>query len=76
MKSLDHLSVLALDHKVQAVLSVNESSELLAVTLAGSPVSPGEWKVMMGYGDRVIECRMNEPMHEFMNASLHMPVYI
>lgn len=45
LKSLDHISVLTLDHKVQAVLSVNEAYELQAVTLAGSPVSAGEWKV-------------------------------
>lgn len=45
MTSLDHLSILSLDHQVQAVLSVNENYELLAVTLAGSPVSPGDWKV-------------------------------
>ena len=50
MTSLDHLSVLSLDHQVQAVLAVNESYELLAVTLAGSPVSPGEWKVRGGGG--------------------------
>lgn len=45
MSALDHLSVLTLDLKVEAVLSVNESYELQAVTLAGSPVSAGEWKV-------------------------------
>lgn len=44
MYALDHLSVLTLDLKVEAVLSINESYELQAVTLAGSPVSAGEWK--------------------------------
>lgn len=45
MRSLDHVSVLSLDHRVEAVLSINESFELDAITLAGSPVSAGEWKV-------------------------------
>ena len=45
MNSLNHLSVLTMDCKVDAVLSVLESYELLSTTVAGSPVSPDQWKV-------------------------------
>lgn len=44
MKSMDHLSVLPLDNKVEAILSINEDYELNSVTIAGPPVSPEEWK--------------------------------
>ena len=60
MKSLDHISKLSLDHKIEAVLSINENFELNAVTIAGCPVSPAEWKVlfiMLKYTTDKFECR-------------------
>ena len=45
MQSMNHLSILTMDHKVDAVLSVMETYELTASTLAGKPVSPEQWKV-------------------------------
>ena len=45
MNSLNHLSHLTLDHKVDAVLSVMESYEISSRTLAGQPVQPSQWKV-------------------------------
>jgi hypothetical protein len=46
MQSMNHLSILTMDHKVDAVLSVMETYELTASTLAGKPVSPEQWKVI------------------------------
>jgi hypothetical protein len=45
LNSLNHLSVLTMDLKVDTVLSVMESYELNSATLAGKPVSPEQWKV-------------------------------
>lgn len=46
LHSLNHLSILTMDLKVDAVLSVMESYELNSSTLAGKPVSPDQWKVI------------------------------
>jgi hypothetical protein len=45
LNSLNHLSVLTMDLKVDTVLSVMESYELNSSTLAGKPISPEQWKV-------------------------------
>lgn len=46
LNSLNHLSILTMDLKVNAILSVMESYELNCSTLAGKPVSPEQWKVI------------------------------
>lgn len=45
LNSLNHLSTLTMDLKVDAILAVMESYELNSSTLAGKPVSPEQWKV-------------------------------
>ena len=44
MESMDHKSHLALDLKVEAVLSILEDYEFRCITLSGRPVQPDEWK--------------------------------
>eukprot|EP01041_Mallomonas_annulata_P006631 gene6632-13437_t len=44
MESMDHKSVLALDLKIEAVLSILEDFEYRTGTLAGRAVQPEDWK--------------------------------
>ena len=44
MESMAHRSVIALDLKVESVISILEDYEFNCTTLAGSPVQPEDWK--------------------------------
>jgi len=44
LDSMDHKSVLALDLRVEAVLSILEDFEFNCSTLGGRPIQPDEWK--------------------------------
>jgi len=44
MESMAHLSIIALDLNVQAVLSIVEEYEFYCGTLAGLPLNPSDWK--------------------------------
>jgi hypothetical protein len=57
--------------QVQAVLSVNESFELQAVTMAGAPVSPGEWKVREGGGSQRMTNLPAQRVHSLDIIPLH-----